>query len=573
MTHDNGRRCPRGNPFRRRSAMAAMSVGLTVAAGHAAVAADYAGPMPPAVMTSAQPPAPGDEATVAHLVDQLTAADLAVQQSAIDQLINGSFVWLHLVEARAARPDLPAPTRAAVAKLLPDLRAVAKAGARRVDAEAADEPWLERMTLADYDAGGHTDPKWDDAAHAFLKLARRRYALWGPAAAADRTEAKRQLDLAVTAGCDDPVVLACGALLAADTGVAPADVADAFDQADAAATDQTPPYYRVVIDGRVARAHPGTMDVPRLSRMAANVQRVDHLPTVPPAVAAEVTGNLFETGRASRMQIGPICKLVIDPLADRFPTSVDVLSLQGDAYRAWAWEARGQGWASTVTPQGAKDFADRLDVAEAALTKAYQQDPTNPTPPTMMLQVELGQGKDRMVMERWYARAMAANPYDRDACLDKLYYLTPKWYGSADDVLQFGHQLLAADRWHRGLPLTLVDAHADLADAAADAAGGTATAAGVAAADAYFAQPAVWADVRAVYDGYLSRYPADAVIRSDYAKFAVRCQQYKAADEQLTRLGDRVVPSAFGTGNGDGWPTLAEARQRVDDALHPGGGR
>jgi hypothetical protein len=93
-----------------------------------------------------------------------------------------------------------------------------------------------------------------------------------------------------------------------------------------------------------------------------------------------------------------------------------------------------------------------LAVAELALNKKYELDQSDPAAAVQMLSVELGQGNGPEVMEKWFQRAITADPDCDPACRSKLYYLEPKWHGSLQDELNFGKQCLAARRFREGLP-------------------------------------------------------------------------------------------------------------------------
>jgi hypothetical protein len=151
---------------------------------------------------------------------------------------------------------------------------------------------------------------------------------------------------------------------------------------------------------------------------------------------------------------------------------------------------RRLGYASSVTPQGWKDFAARLDVAAAALIRSYELDPGDPAPATEMLIVVRGQQHDRIEMEQWYRRAMDADPDDADAAAQKLEFLKPKWGGDAADMVPFGRACLAQGNWRTRIPTVLALPHQELADVGGD--------------PAYWLSPGVWDDLRAVYGGYLS---------------------------------------------------------------------
>lgn len=52
------------------------------------------------------------------------------------------------------------------------------------------------------------------------------------------------------------------------------------------------------------------------------------------------------------------------------------LEVRGEYYVTHAWQARGRGWADTVTEEGARLFYERLDEAQSALEQAYAANPS-----------------------------------------------------------------------------------------------------------------------------------------------------------------------------------------------------
>jgi hypothetical protein len=137
-------------------------------------------------------------------------------------------------------------------------------------------------------------------------------------------------------------------------------------------------------------------------------------------------------------------------------------------------------------------------------------------------------------MEKWYQRAMEADPDNLEACRQKMYYLEPKWHGSAAEMLEFGKQCFETRNWHGSIAFLLVDAHQSLSKYAPDA-------------GQYFANDAVWSDIATVYSAYLDAYPDNNVVRSRYTAYACVAQKWTEANEQFNKLGDKADPSAFGT--------------------------
>jgi hypothetical protein len=206
--------------------------------------------------------------------------------------------------------------------------------------------------------------------------------------------------------------------------------------------------------------------------------------------------NLFSEAGAASIALNhdrrPLCAAMFDILRKSPVAPTTVLTIQGTFNTDYAWDARGDGWANSVTQNGWKLFTERLAKADAALEKAWALDSTNADAATQMLDVELGQGQGRDRMELWFKRAMEANPDNYDACWRKLYYLEPKWYGNEDEMLKFGRECVAGKNWNAGIPSILVQARLELSSYGDNTDGYP--------QKAYFdARPEAWDEMRAVF--------------------------------------------------------------------------
>jgi hypothetical protein len=205
-------------------------------------------------------------------------------------------------------------------------------------------------------------------------------------------------------------------------------------------------------------------------------------------------------------------------------------------YVQYAWRARGHGTADQVSEEGWRLFNERLATAEKALNHAWSADPQDPQIPTLMISVVLGQQKGRPEMEKWFARAMAADPDCYRACQAKLNFLLPQWYGSREDMLEFGRECAASTNWGGQVPLILVDAHRDFAD----------TLDSDARRD-YWIQRDVWPDLKAAYEKFAKVNPDQTRFRYPYAWYAFRCGQTNDFVEQikLIRKNDGEVRYSY----------------------------
>lgn len=91
------------------------------------------------------------------------------------------------------------------------------------------------------------------------------------------------------------------------------------------------------------------------------------------------------------------------------PENLQALCM-GNFFTDWAWTARGTGWAKSVTPQGWSLMKERLASAQKVLEKAQENFPDDPSLPTELLTVELGQGIGKYRMQRLFDQAVARDP-------------------------------------------------------------------------------------------------------------------------------------------------------------------
>jgi hypothetical protein len=161
------------------------------------------------------------------------------------------------------------------------------------------------------------------------------------------------------------------------------------------------------------------------------------------------------------------------------------------------------------------------------LETAWKLNPSDRRIPLKMLTVELGQGKGRPTMERWFTRAMTLETNDYEACRSKLIYLEPKWYGSPEEMLAFGRECVASTKWGGKVPLILLDAHYTLSGYLPKANRGT-----------YWKQPSVWNDVKSSFEKFFELNPQAVSWRHNYAFYAYACEQWDDFNKQLPLLGE-----------------------------------
>jgi len=209
------------------------------------------------------------------------------------------------------------------------------------------------------------------------------------------------------------------------------------------------------------------------------------------------------------------------------------LRLKGYFLLSDGWEARGIGLAETVTEEGSRIFRAKLTEARKTLEQAWNAKPGDYRTATIMLTVQKGiGGGDRAEMEKWFPRAMAANGDNREACLNKLDWLDPKWYGDPESLLAFGQACRDTKNVNSGIPLLLADAHFRISRHMAKE-----------QRLEYLTNPAVWNDIKSVYEPYLKLVPSDSLQRARYAALCTMCLHYAEAKEQFNIVGNHLFGS------------------------------
>ena len=107
--------------------------------------------------------------------------------------------------------------------------------------------------------------------------------------------------------------------------------------------------------------------------------------------------------------------------------------------RNWAWDARGSGWASTVTDEGQKLKEQRLELAEQALN----QSPANARPFHWYLSMQDIGRSSSLSKEELYdlcARAAKAYPHQVRHYFKQAHTLLPRWCGDRGEWERFARE-------------------------------------------------------------------------------------------------------------------------------------
>jgi ankyrin repeat protein len=333
--------------------------------------------------------------------------------------------------------------------------------------------WLIRETAAPYDTAGKKNPQYDDKVRAFLKDFCFD-SLW-PDKSPGKAKLREDAKAIARAGCDDPLFLrAYGCVLPDD-----------------ALTSKRIELFQKALDGFMKGGYPrinvfqAALDLYGLARDRARAADTrDHLQSLGiTAIAEAIAGGEFAPGerqvayrllansllqdmRESSLMFPEKCwGDLFASLSKRQGVDVWLLRMiQGKAEVSAAWQARGGGYADTVTPAGWAGFRDHLTKAYAALTEAWKLHPEYPEAPALLVKVAMGGVKGTGEGERtWFDRAVAAQMDYLPAYDALLWALRPRWGGSYKEMYLFGLECLNTKRFDTWVPMWYLNTMKDIA--------------------------------------------------------------------------------------------------------------
>lgn len=438
---------------------------------------------------------------------------------------------------------------------------------RRLSSEALQQArlnWNLKTIVTAYQNAGNSDATWDGPAiRALTEFAQMR------AGESDPLDPwsliiSTNCSAAVDAGCKDPLIRYLYIRFSMSQTNAPQTFLDAFiaDQHDIQNSDY-PAIRKFYVSLRAFQQFTYTHGYGKNVDYTVGIQMMNDAQSDLVAALNDKTTPPQETFDACNEYIyvlpGEIRQFhnYYDPIEGalfaNWPEEATTWLLKAKAYHLMAWIYRGNGYSDSVTKDGWKGFNSSLAVEEKALNRAWELNPTDARIAVQGIYLDVGLGKSRDKMEQWFNRAMGNDPEDYDACSAKLNYLDANWYGSIQEMLEFGRECVQNTNWGGRVPLTLVDAHYRIYNVFIDPSERT----------NYWQRPDVWADISAAYERYLSDNPDDAQAIAYYANYADKAQQW----DKLNQLAPKVSPNYYYLfGGPDEFERVAQAaRERASE--------
>ncbi len=402
--------------------------------------------------------------------------------------------------------------------------------------------WNLNTTVDIYRRGNSVNSAWDQyATNALIEFARARAKAIPRGENFTKIIATNSL-LAVTAGCNDPLVKYLYVRCYLDNSAETEALTAAWIQ-DATAMNQStyPPLrkfyaaFRAMKQYQWANNYPANHppEVAAINRqMLDNYQALLADSTVPVGEIYDATHEFLAIWEGSAQMYQTYYNCIEPILFNNWPAASESWLIKGEAYLQMGWQARGTGFANEVAQDKWKQFKDKLAIAETAAKQAWALDPSNAAVATLMIKLDVGLQRDRADMEMWFKRVMDLTPDNYDACKCKLNYLYPQWYGSRADMLAFGRVCVANTNWGGYVPIILVDAHSDYNRIATT---------NEVVRLAYWKKPDVWPDLKSSYERFFQLNPDQTEIYKNYAWYAYQAGQWA----EFLRIAEKVRPEDY----------------------------
>jgi hypothetical protein len=213
-----------------------------------------------------------------------------------------------------------------------------------------------------------------------------------------------------------------------------------------------------------------------------------------------------------------------------FPQSITAKTAYADFFLAYAWQARGSGFADEVTPEGQRLFSERIAAGAKALDEARQLPEKDAMLGYVTLRLARSQGWSKNRYDRAVEEAKSFEPRFWGYDVSRAESLLPRWYGKPGD-------------W---------EAYAEEAAARPDGQGDEVYARIVMWLRGYYENvfrqtKASWPRTRAGLERMRQLYPRSLDVLSETALLAVLADDRALAKEMFDQIGDRYFPAVWET--------------------------
>jgi hypothetical protein len=210
------------------------------------------------------------------------------------------------------------------------------------------------------------------------------------------------------------------------------------------------------------------------------------------------------------------------------PESVTAQVALGYGYLNYAWQARGQGDAASVTPEGGRLMQERLKLAETELQRAEGKCPEWYY---VMLQIGRLKGWEAEDLTAFLQRAITYEPEFYYSYQEVARGLMPKWRGKAGDVEKFVDDSANKAGGKAGDILYWQITQSIIGDRELG----------------NIVQHLSWSRAMLGYQALVAQYGVTQVGQNQVAQMAARFGDYMVTDETMTQIGAHWDAGTWGT--------------------------
>jgi hypothetical protein len=127
----------------------------------------------------------------------------------------------------------------------------------------------------------------------------------------------------------------------------------------------------------------------------------------------------------------------MDEWRQELPKSATALVVLADIWINYAWEARGRGFADTVTPDGQELFRERMAKARQLLEQAIEMGARDGQAYASLIVVAKAEGWNKVETRKLVEAGRQVDPAYFAIYTSMAEYLLPRWHGEAGDVERF----------------------------------------------------------------------------------------------------------------------------------------
>ncbi len=389
------------------------------------------------------------------------------------------------------------------------------------DVRKQHEAFRRRQWIEGYKEFGRHDKPWDADATLLMTA-------WvedDSRARSNKATARDLIEKILAANCDDPLVLTLAGYHAVNLTESIRQLERASEEYSKSKYRAYPKFYAAVLLGNKVRNQPeraGQSDSAALLLWSQALGDGSFLPQDQEEVAKIFIGGWGE--QFFKRNGTNICQSVKSAGKDFAWLE---LVLDGELHINEAWNARGRGYANSVTAQGWDGFRHHITLAEKSLTAAWELRPDLATAPHRMMTVTLGNG-DAEQMRRWFDRATSIQLDHPGAWSSMRWGLRPRWLGSHAAMQALGKMAIQTGRFDTDVPYEFFKVVGDMEQDNELPVG----------LHLYDGED-VWPHLQAMFEGYIAE-PSRASFRDSwrtaYAVTAFIAEHHEEARRQLEAI-------------------------------------